>query len=345
MGTDTIKVGIIGAGGNTTKKHIPGLQEIAGVEIVSVCNRSHESSKRVADQFGIPTIYKNWQELVAASDTNAIVIGTWPYLHHPITLAALDANKHVMTEARMAKNATEAHAMLKASQAKPNLVSQIVPSPFTLGVDKTVKRLIAEGYLGDLLAVEVRQYGGYLDSNAPMTWRQDFDLSGFNIMTMGILYEALLRWVGHATEVTAKGKTFVKMRKDSENGTMRPVRVPEHLDVIAEMACGAQAHFMVSSITGPVSGMELMLFGSEGTLRFGEGKLLGAQRPDKHLSELSIPQDEVGNWRVEEEFINAIRGQEVITHTTFEEGVRYMEFTEAVSRSMASGKVIHLPLI
>ena len=47
---------------------------------------------------------------------------------------------------------------------------------------------------------------------------------------------------------------------------------------------------------------------------------------------------------MEEEFVNAIRGEEVITLTTFETGVKYMAFTEAVARSMAQGEVIALPL-
>jgi hypothetical protein len=47
---------------------------------------------------------------------------------------------------------------------------------------------------------------------------------------------------------------------------------------------------------------------------------------------------------VEEEFVNAIRGNEVITHTDFETGVKYMEFTEAVNRSMTTGRKISLPL-
>ena len=51
MAQAPIKVGIIGAGNNTRVRHIPGLQAIDGVEIVSVCNRSRESSQRAADQF------------------------------------------------------------------------------------------------------------------------------------------------------------------------------------------------------------------------------------------------------------------------------------------------------
>ena len=44
-----------------------------------------------------------------------------------------------------------------------------------------------------------------------------------------------------------------------------------------------------------------------------------------------------------EEFINAIRGKEDITHTNFQDGVRYMEFTEAVTRSTQTGEKILLP--
>ena len=72
-------------------------------------------------------------------DINAVVIGTWPYMHCELTCAALDAGKHVMCEARMAMNAAEAHTMLQTSRQHPNLVAQIVPSPFTFRVDRTIQ--------------------------------------------------------------------------------------------------------------------------------------------------------------------------------------------------------------
>ena len=43
---------------------------------------------------------------------------------------------------------------------------------------------------------------------------------------------------------------------------------------------------------------------------------------------------------MEEEFVSALRGHEKVTRTTFEDGVRYMEFTDAVARSAASGQAI-----
>jgi predicted dehydrogenase len=339
----SIRIGIVGAGANTIAKHIPGLQAIEGCQIVSVCNRSRESSERVAQQFGIPTIDNSWYELVAAPDTDAIVIGTWPYLHCRATLAALAADKHVLCEARMAMNAHEARTMCEAARAKPHLIAQVVPSPLTLRVDGTMRRLIADGYLGDLLAISIREGNAFLDRDAPLHWRQDFYLSGFNTMALGIWYEAIMRWIGEATRVMAMGKIFAKMRKDA-GGMPRAVRVPEHLDVIADMACGAQAHFQLSNVTGLAGPSEARLFGSAGTLRFSEDRLYGGRRGESELQEIAIPAQQAGAWRVEQEFVNAIRGLEPITHTSFEDGVKYMEFTEAVARSIATGEAIALPL-
>ena len=125
MSTQTIRVGIVGAGANTRGMHIPGFQKIDGVEVVSVANRSRESGARAAAEFDIPRVYDSWEDLVAADDSDAICIGTWPYLHAPVTLAALQAGKHVLCEARMAMNAAEARSMLEASRQHSELVAQI----------------------------------------------------------------------------------------------------------------------------------------------------------------------------------------------------------------------------
>ncbi|MEM7035128.1 MAG: Gfo/Idh/MocA family oxidoreductase [Chloroflexota bacterium] len=345
MSNTPIRVGVIGAGGNTIRHHIPKLQAQEGVEVVSVCNRSRESSERVAKQFNIPTVYDDWQALVNADDTNAIVIGTWPYMHCPITLATLAADKHVMCEARMAMNASQAHAMRDASRTKPHLIAQIVPSPMSLGVDTTVRRLIAEGYLGDIVAINtVAHTGNFAEKTGELGWRHNMVYSGLNIMGMGIWYEALLRWVGEATQVMAMGKTVTKMRKNAD-GNLEGVKIPDHIDIVATMACGAQAHFQISAVTGIDKYSGITLFGTEGTLQFTQGKLFGGQKGDDALSEIAIPDDEKAEWRVEEEFVGAIRGLEPIRLTDFDTGVKYMEFTEAVTRSMTSQQVVSLPLL
>jgi predicted dehydrogenase len=345
MNTKGIRIGVVGAGNNTRKHHIPKLQAIDGVSVVSVANRSLDSSQNVAGQFGIPKVYEHWQELVNADDTDAIIIGTWPNMHARVTLAALKAGKHVMCEARMASTFLDAKAMLEAAQTKPHLITQIVPSPFTLAVDTTVKRLLAEGFLGNVLAVEVTEKGTFIDKNSPLTWRQDADISGINIMGLGIWYEALMRWVGEATRVTAVGQTFVKMRPSPDGSEIHAVQIPDHLDVIAEMACGAQAHFGLSRVSGLGPSVAITLYGSEATLQFKDGQLYGAQRGDDNFHEIAIPPHEAGGWRVEEEFIAAIRGLEPIRLTTFETGLNYMAFTEAVWRSLSEERSIPLHTI
>lgn len=116
--------------------------------------------------------------------------------------------------------------------------------------------------------------------------------------------------------------------------------------MIADLPNGAQVSYTFSVVSGLAPGSGAWLFGSQGTLHFDQGsnKLFGARRGDKALQEMTIAPDKEGKWRVEEEFINAIRGQEPIRYTTFADGVKYMEFTEAVHRSLTSGEVVALPL-
>lgn len=346
MSDTPIRIGIVGAGANTRLMHIPGFQAQDGVQVVSVANRSRASGQQVADQFGIPTVYDKWTDLVDADDTNAICIGTWPYMHCPVTLRALAQGKHVLTEARMAMSASQAHTMLAASRGRPDLVTQIVPSPFTFRVDGTVRELLNDGYLGDILAIELMSSGGFLDTEGPLHWRQDRDLSGYNILTMGIWYEALMRWVGPATRVSAMTRVWARQRVDGD-GTLRATTIPDHVDVVCDMACGAQAHLRVSAAMGLAPADGIWLFGSQGTLHWDSptGKLYGGKRGDKALAEIVIPAEKEGRWRVEEEFVGAIRGLEPVRLTSFEDGVRYMEFTEAVTRSAQSGRAVPLPLV
>jgi len=345
MASDGIRLGLIGAGRNTRDRHIPGFQKVDGVEIAAVANRSRESGRTVADQFNIPTVYDNWQDLLEDPSLDAVCIGTWPYMHRTLTMAALDAGKHVLCEARMATSAQEAQEMLDASRERPNLITQIVPSPLTFKIDNLLQEKIAEGYVGEILGVSVQSLGNnFIDQGGPMHWRNDRDLSGFNILNMGIWYEAIIRWVGRATSVASMTKINVSSRKD-EDGKLTPVTIPDHVNIIAQLANGAQANMHFSAVTGLSSGDGVWIYGSEGTIHVDGGlNIYGGRRGDDKLSEIPNPEENRAFWRVEEEFCNAIRGLEKITLTPFEVGLHYMEFTEAVTRSAQSGQTVALPL-
>ncbi len=340
-----IRVGFVGAGANTKLQHLPKLGAIDGVELVSVANRSRESSQRVADEWGLPTVYDNWRDLIAADDTNAICIGTWPYMHKTLTLAALEADKHVLCEARMAMNSAEARAMLAASRAKPNLTTQIVPGPLSLKVENTLKKLIADKYMGDIMSVEITLGGDFPDPHTPLHWREDRDVSGNNMMRLGIWYEEIMRYVGPARSVRAVTRVHVRSRSD-DSGATRYITVPDYLQIISEMESGPVMHIRMSTVLGLGQPDTLTLYGTEGTVRLDVDSLTlhGGRKGDAGMSEIAIPPEEEGHWRVEEEFVNAIRGLEEVTHTNFVDGVKYMEFTDAVHVSARTGETVYLPL-
>ncbi len=346
MSDKKVHLGFIGAGANTTLRHLPGFKKNDNVELISVANRSRESSQRVASEWNIPNVYDNWTDLIEAPDTNAICIGTWPYMHCTMVLRALENNKHVLTEARMAMNAKEAHIMLDASREKPDLISQIVPAPHTLKVDRTIKEMIGNGYLGEILSVDLTVHqGNFADSDGLFHWRHNRDLSGYNIMQMGIWYEAMMRWIGPAESVLSLSRVHVKTRKDA-TGMDQFITIPDHVEILSEMISGPVVRMRFSTVTGLAPADTVWFFGSKGTLRLDSAtmKLYGGRSTDNCLNEIEIDPDKISQWRVEEEFINAIQGVELVTHTNFQDGVKYMEFTEAVTRSSQTGQKIYLPL-
>src|SRR5262249_14436532 len=224
MSSGEVRVGIVGAGQITRTRHLPGFQSIPGVKVVGVCNRLRESAGRVARDFNIPRIYGNWEDLVSDPEVDAVLIGAWPYLHCPVTLAAFDAGKHVLTQARMAMNAREAQRMYDRAVESPRLTAMIVPSPWGLTGDAYVRSLIASGFLGALRELHVHGLNDQLaDPEAPLGWRQMTRYSGFNMLTLGILYETVLRWVKPAQRVVACASKLIPQRFDAEQG--KPVRV------------------------------------------------------------------------------------------------------------------------
>jgi predicted dehydrogenase len=342
---DTIRVGIIGAGGIVGSTHIPGLRRMQGVEIVAVANRSLESSRRAAEEFGIPRAYADWEQLLAADGIDAVLIGTWPYMHRTLTLAALESGRHVLCQARMANNAAEAHEMLAASQRHPNLVCQLAPSSSGYRIDRALLGLLAGGQVGEVLSVEVqRLQRGFANFGGELDWRHNPEFSGYNVLNVGAIYESMMRWLGPGNRVMAKTRVHVPTRRD-EQGAQRAATIPDHVEVLYELEDGAPVHMKFSETTGLSRGNDTWIFGSEGTIHVDDQQnIFVGRRGDRELAAHPNPPEGQARHRVEEEFISAIRGIEPITMNTFEIGVRYMEWTEAIYRSAESGAAVNLPL-
>ena len=341
----TIRIGLIGAGANTAAQHIPGFRRIPGVEIVGVVNRTPESSRRVADQFGIPRVFESPEALCADPEIDAVCIGTWPYKHRDYTIMALEAGKHVLCEARMAMDLPEALEMLAAARRHPELVAQLVPAPFDFRLGPTITRLIAEGALGEVREVTVRVLNGQgLDPHAPLHWRQRRDYSGRNVQMFGIYVEIIERWLGrHAGSVTADGAILIPERRDPETGQMAPVTVPDTYVVCGELARGARITYHLSTMAAGAEANGIAIHGTKAVLRWHPGdtaEVVPFGQQHGHAIEPDPGTDR--GWRVEEDFIASIREGAPVRLTSFEDGVAYMRVVDAAHRSWEEGR--RLPL-
>ncbi len=347
MASGELRIGIVGAGKIALERHLPGFRALKGVRIVGVCNQHRESSARVAREFDIPKVYGHWENLIDDDQVDAVVVSAWPNLHCPVTLAALDARKHILTQARMAMNAREAQRMFDRSRECPSLTAMIVPSPYGLTGDAIMRSLVSGGFLGTLREVHVHGFSSDLaDPNAPLGWRQMTKASGFNMLTLGILYETALRWVAPANRVLSYASKLIPTRLDPETG--QPVRVgtPDSVQVLTMQEDGSCGTYRLSGLLWHETGMGIALHGSEGTLIYdlSRDEIRGGRRTESTLQPISIPEAPLGGWQVESDFVAAIRGERPVTHTDFTTGVRYMQFTEAVARSSRHQTAVTLPL-
>lgn len=341
----SVRIGIIGAGENVRDVMIPAFRKIPECQLVAVANTSLASSQRVATQFAIPKAYPHWKALLDDRDIDAVCIGTWPYMHYTLTLAALEKGKHVLCQARMANNAREAREMLAASLQHPELICQLVPTSTSYRVDTLLRKLLSDGYVGELLSVEIQRVGrGFADLAGELDWRHSQEFSGLNIMNVGSTYESTMRWLGRGVRVMAMAKVHVPYRRLA-NGQRAPVMLPDHVDVLYELTSGAQVHMRFSETTGLSSGNQTWIHGTDGTIHVDAGQNFhGAKRGDTELRDIPNPQEGQAGSRVELEFVRAIRGLEPVTMNTFEIGVHYMEWTEAIHRSATTGQAVPLPL-
>jgi predicted dehydrogenase len=348
MSTQPIRIGIVGAGANTRGRHIPGFRAIEGVELTGVVNRSAESTAKAAREFEIPKTYPNWQALIEEPDLDAVMVGTWPNLHCEISCAALEAGKHVLTEARMARSLAEARQMLRISQSQPNLVAQIVPSPFGLVQHEYLHEAIADGFLGEFRElVVIGATDGFWDSGQPLHWRQEREISGLNVLALGILHEAAIRFAPEPTRLFAQTQLFEPERAASPYSGDTRATIPDSVQIVTELDGGGRGLYHLGGVHLFGPGHQIHMYGSKGTIRLELGpqeRLLMGRAGEAEMHEPDIPAEQRGGWRVEAEFIGAIRGEEPVRFTDFATGVKYMEFTSAVHKSAAEGLPVDLPL-
>ncbi|MGW8118554.1 Gfo/Idh/MocA family protein [Staphylococcus xylosus] len=113
----TIKVGVIGCGGIANGKHLPSLAKIQEVSMVAFCDIDKIKAESAATRYGDEnaTVYEDYMELLKDDSIEVIHVCTPNNTHQEITVAALNASKHVMCEKPMAKTSEEAQLMIDAA--------------------------------------------------------------------------------------------------------------------------------------------------------------------------------------------------------------------------------------
>jgi predicted dehydrogenase len=329
-----LRIGIVGAGGIVKSRHLPALKRHSEVDIVAVSNSSYESGERFCrETTPEATPMRNWAELLAVPDLDVIWIGAPPYMHSAVTISALEAGKHVFCQARMAMDLAEAKEMLAASKRYPELVTMLCPPPYGMRADLLVKKLLAEDRIGRPHHVRLKSFSGaWLNPDAPAHWRQRIEISGLNVLTLGIYVEVMQRWLGDITGLFARGKTITPVRQGYE------VVIPDMLNVACVFENGAEGVLEFSGIDAFSHGDRLEIYGDRGTLiyDFATDIVQLGKVGEKDLRVVDLPPDLTTEWRVEDNFLDSVKSKgRIRPHPDFEEGVRYMRVVQAAADSRA----------
>lgn len=330
-----VRVGIVGAGWVASNRHLPALTRLADVELALIWSRHGEKARQVAGEFGIAAVAEEWERIIESPQIDAVVVATPPNLHHAVTVAALQAGKHVLCQGRMARNLQEATEMQRAAQSKKVVAALYPPRPGLKG-DRVMRRLIQEEkYVGEIREVRLTSLALAEESDA-YQWIEDPEVLGVNAMTLGLWAEVLNRWVGPAASVAAIAGNHRRRRRTAEGEWAQAV-VPDSVAVAAQLECGADATYHFSSRAFGAPGHSLEIFGSKGavTYKFFAEEIQGSAAGGG-LQPISIPEGEERSQTTDAEFIAAIRSGSAVS-PDFADGVRYMAFCDAVAFSALNG--------
>jgi predicted dehydrogenase len=113
MSNQRLRIGVIGAGVGAL--HLAGYAQIPEVEIVGLAGLDDDRVRRVAAEYKVPRTYREYEQLLAAPDIDAVSICLPNILHAPVSIAALRAGKHVLVEKPLARTPAEGRDMPAAA--------------------------------------------------------------------------------------------------------------------------------------------------------------------------------------------------------------------------------------
>lgn len=164
------------------------------------------------------------------------------------------------------------------------------------------------------------------------------EISGLQVLTFGIYVEVIQRWLGDIISVQADGAVVTPVRDGYT------IDVPDFLHVLCTFRDGARGNLSFSGVASHPPQDTLEIYGNEGTLTYNfitDEIHLG--RRDGGLQAVPIPADEVKEWTVERDFINAVLDSKAPRpKPDFLEGIKYMRVVQAAAEALESGELVRV---
>jgi predicted dehydrogenase len=146
--TKGLKVGVIGVGG-VARLHMPGWEQSPHTEVIAGADVNETYLKQWQAQWGVERGYTNPMDLINDPDIDIVDVCTPNGYHMELTIAALDAGKHVMCEKPLAPTPAEIHKMIEARDRSGKMLMTAQHFRFS-GASKAMQRELQRDVLGDV---------------------------------------------------------------------------------------------------------------------------------------------------------------------------------------------------
>ena len=148
-----MKVGLIGTGFGT-RVHMPAMRADSHIDVVAICSAHRARAEAAAKEWGIGFATDDYRELIARDDVEVVNVCTPPDSHAEMTIAALQAGKHVVCEKPLALDVAEAQAMAAAAETtrakNPQLVDAVHHEMRYLPFRRVLRDLVGNGFIGEV---------------------------------------------------------------------------------------------------------------------------------------------------------------------------------------------------
>jgi predicted dehydrogenase len=172
----------IAATGKIAVSMCEALATLPDAPVAAVGSRSQASADAFATRFDIPHAHGSYEALFADPDVDVIYVASPHSHHHAMTIAALDAGKHVLCEKAFAVNAAQAREMVAAAQRNDRFLMEAMWTWFIPAV-VDIRRRVLDGEIGELKVVEAN-FGIRVDE--PDGRHRRIDLAGGAMLDLGI---------------------------------------------------------------------------------------------------------------------------------------------------------------